>query len=471
VRARDARVQLVHRQAAVVLLLARGHRDDLLREHVERVARHDRRLDRALAHPLGEHRALEQVGAELREDAALADVADVVAGAADPLQPGGDRLRRLDLQHEVDGAHVDPQLQARGRDDAGDLARLQLLLDDEPLLARERAVMGARDLGRLAVLLPRKLVEPERQPLCAAAVVDEDDGGAVGLDELQQLRVHRRPDRTARGLAARERIHLGRRRRLGLDHRLDRHVDLQVERLAHAGVDDAAGAVGTDHEAADLLERVLRRGEADALHVALGTDERVQPLEREREVRAALRAGDRVDLVHDRPLHAAQHVARAAREHEVERLGRRDQHVGRLAQHLLALALRRVAGADRDADVGTDPLQRRAQVALDVVGEGLERRDVDEAGAALRTRVSPSGRRKRRPAVDVTREPVQPPQERRKRLSRAGRRRDQDVLAGRDRGPGLGLGLGRCGERTGEPVAYARREGGERVRRHRLRRA
>ena len=76
------------------------------------VARHDRRLDRALAHPPRDHRALQQVAAELGEDPAAADVADRVAGAADPLQAARHRLGRLDLDHEVDGAHVDAR--ARG---------------------------------------------------------------------------------------------------------------------------------------------------------------------------------------------------------------------------------------------------------------------------------------------------------------------------------------------------------------------
>ena len=187
----------------------RGHRDDLLREHVERVARHDGRLDLPLAHALGDHRALDQVGAELREDPALRRVADVVAGAADPLQPGGDRLRRLDLQHEVDRAHVDAQLEARGGDQARQLAGLQQVLDEQALLARQRAVVGARDR------LLGELVEPQREPLGAAAVVDEDQRRAVLAHQLQQLGVDRRPDRLARGLVAGalERVELDARRR------------------------------------------------------------------------------------------------------------------------------------------------------------------------------------------------------------------------------------------------------------------
>ena len=128
-------------------LLVGDHRDDVLGEHVERVARDHRLLDLAGAHPLGDDRALEQVGAELGEDPALGDGAELVSGAADPLDPAGHGLRRLDLDHEVDRAHVDPQLERGGGDEAGKLPRLEQLLDDLPLLAGERAVVGAGDLG------------------------------------------------------------------------------------------------------------------------------------------------------------------------------------------------------------------------------------------------------------------------------------------------------------------------------------
>ena len=129
-----------------VPLVQGRHRDQLLGEHVERVLRDHRLLDRAFAHAAGDDRALEQVGAELGEDAAARDVADRVAGATDPLQAAADRLRRLDLDHEVDGAHVDSQLQGRRRDQAGKLAGLEHLLDYRALLVGEGAVVGAGDL-------------------------------------------------------------------------------------------------------------------------------------------------------------------------------------------------------------------------------------------------------------------------------------------------------------------------------------
>ena len=192
----------------------------------------------------------------------------------------------------------------------GSVAGLELVLDDEALLARQRAVVGAGDLARLLPallrLLPRQVVQAQRDALGGAPVVHEDERRAVLADQAQQLRVDGRPDAAPRGLAAGDGVELE--RRVRLDHGLHGHVDAQVERLAHAGVDDGAVARGPDEEARHLVERPLRRREADALHVAtrlLG-----QPLQREREVGAALGLRHRVDLVDDHPL-ACRRRARA----------------------------------------------------------------------------------------------------------------------------------------------------------------
>ena len=300
---------------------------------------HHRGLDLGLAHPSRHHRALEQVRAELGEDAPAADVADRVAGTADPLQAAGHRLGRLHLDDQVHRAHVDPQLEARGGHQAGQLAGLEHLLHHRALLARQRAVV------RAGQLLAGHLVQAQGHPLGAAAVVDEHDRRLVLADELEQLGIDRRPDRAPRGLAAGQRIEVRGRRRIGLDHRLDRHVDLQVELLAHAGVDDAALPLRPDHEPADLLERVLGRRQPDALHVGAGGGG--EPLQRQRQVRAALGRGHGVDLVDDAPARALKQLLGLPGEHQVQRLGRGDEDVGRLAQHLLALALGRVAGAHR----------------------------------------------------------------------------------------------------------------------------
>ena len=61
----------------------------------------------------------------------------------------------------------------------------------------------------------------------------------------------------------------------------------EVELLADASVDELDLAPGAGHEPADLLERTLRRREADALERHL--DEPLEALQGERQVRPALR--------------------------------------------------------------------------------------------------------------------------------------------------------------------------------------
>ena len=111
-----------------------GGGDGLLGEHVERVRGDAQRLDRAPEHALGDDGGVQHVGAVLREDDAFRDLAHLVPGPADALQPAGDRWRRLDLHDEVDRAHVDAELEARGRDDAAESARLEVGLDECALL-------------------------------------------------------------------------------------------------------------------------------------------------------------------------------------------------------------------------------------------------------------------------------------------------------------------------------------------------
>ena len=341
-------------------LVHRAHRDDLLRDHVQRVPRVVRLLDRALQHPLHDDRRLEQVAPELREHLAAARLAHLVAGATDPLEPARDRTRRLDLDHEVDRAHVDPELERARRDDRLQRAALELVFDLEPLLARDRAVMGSSEL------LAGELVETRREALGQAARVDEHDRRTMRPDQLEHLGVDRRPDRRLRRRGPRRggsehRRHplrgLGHAREVG--HVLDRDDDLDLHRLAHPRVDDRHGAGSVrglpSEEPRDLLERTLGRGQADPLRRLVR--ELLEAFEREREVRAALGTGHRVDLVDDHPPDASQDLARLGGEHQVERLRRGDQDVGRSGLDPAALARRGVAGAHRDARL-VDVLRR-----------------------------------------------------------------------------------------------------------------
>ena len=148
-----------------------------------------------------------------------------------------------------------------------------------------------------------------------------------------------------------------------------------------------------------------------------------------------------------------QPLARVRRQQQEQRLGRGDQDVGRLRAGSARArwpACRRcgcaIAGVvHRDAlrlrDVG-DAGQRRAQVALDVDRQRLERRDVEHAAALL-------GRRRR-----LEHQPVEAPEKRGQRLAAAGRREDQRGLAARDRRPSELLRLASARETRGEPLAH-----------------
>ncbi len=422
--------QVVHRPA-----IHDRHRHELLGEDVERIARDLGRLDGAFMHPAGDDRAFEQVAAVLREDHALARGADLVPRPTDPLEAAGHAGRALDLDDEVHGAHVDAELEAGRGDQRGEPTGLELFLDLEPLLAGDAAVVGPDQL------LAGQLVEPLGETLGQPPAVGEDDRAAVAADQLEDARVDRRPDagphvaarrrRAARLLLERE--HLPERR-----HVVDRDDDLEVERLARAGIDDGDLAPGTDpaEEPRDRVERPLRGRQADALHGrrvgVRAIAERLESFEAEREVGAALGAGDGVDLVDDDVLHPAQDVARRAGQHQVERLGRGDQDVRRVAGDVAPVLGRRVAGPAGDRDAGNgltealrgqgDPGQRCSQVALDVVGQRLERRDVedpDEPGCLA------GGCR-----AGMGRQPVERPEEGGEGLAAAGRGVDQGVVAG-----------------------------------------
>ena len=313
------------------------------------------------------------------------------------------------------------------------------------LLARERAVVRPRDL------LLGQLVQPQREPLREPAVVDEDDRGAVLTDELEDGGIDRRPDRAAGLFHSAAHLHAVCQRghgqiggRTELAHVLDRNDHLEVELLARARVDELDLPLRARDEAADLGERALRRREADALEWSL--DQRLQSLERQRQVRATLRPGDRVHLVEDHRLDATQRLARLRGEKQEERFGSRDQDVRRRLLHPPPLVGRSVTGANADRELGAEAGERASQVALDVVVQRLQRRDVQEPEPLAGRRV----------------QPVDPDQEGRERLPRARRRLDEDVPAPGDRRPPELLRRGGAGERALEPLPRRGREGVER---------
>ena len=145
-------------------------------------------------------------------------------------------------------------------------------------------------------------------------------------------------------------------------------------------------------EAADLLERALRRREADPL---TGLSSSASRRSREsarwapRLVPATACTSSTITVSIARSVSRACEVSiRKSDSGVVIRMSG-----GRL-QQLAPLLLRRVAGADADAELGPDAGERPAQVALDVVVERLQRRDVEEAQPPAGRRVEPVDRRR-----------------------------------------------------------------------------
>ena len=81
----------------------------------------------------------------------------------------------------------------------------------------------------------------------------------------------------------------------------------EIELLPDARVDELDLAAAACDEPADLLHRPLRGRQGDALEGLF--DETLEPLQRKREMRSPLGAGDCVDLVEDHRLDAPQRLA------------------------------------------------------------------------------------------------------------------------------------------------------------------
>ena len=127
--------------------LQRTGRHGVLGEDVQRIGRHPHGFDLTGDHALHAHRAADQIGAVLGQQHAAGDFADLMAGPADPLQPAGHRRWGLDLDHEIDRAHIDPEFEARGCDDGPQPSGLEVVLDLGALLFGYRSMVcpGERD--------------------------------------------------------------------------------------------------------------------------------------------------------------------------------------------------------------------------------------------------------------------------------------------------------------------------------------
>ena len=149
------------------------------------------------------------------------------------------------------------------------------------------------------VLLAEALGEVARHALGEPAGVDEHERGAVRADELGDAVVHLVPDCSFDITASSgER---GSSSARSSSRAWPVSTIAQPRRVAPAPTRKRAiSSIGFC-----VADRPMRVGGSP--------HERLEPLEREREVRAALVAGDGVDLVDDHGAHRAQHLAAASR--------------------------------------------------------------------------------------------------------------------------------------------------------------
>ena len=236
-----------------------------------------------------------------------------------------------------------------------------------PGTAAARSVAGVRHV--LARALGPDLVHPGGEPFRAAPGVGEHQRRAVLGDQVDDALLDVRPDRRPGQRAGRG---AGQVEVVGSDARVPRrsdrsgtgHDDVDHDLLGRRRLDDDDGTPavlrasgrhpGTRRPRRPAGRwRTARSAGPDPGRRAV--EQRVEPFERHGEVRAALGAGDRVDLVDDHRPDARQPGPGAGREHQVERLGRRDEDVRRLRREGPALVRRGVAGADADRDVGQRP--------------------------------------------------------------------------------------------------------------------
>ena len=120
-------------------------------------------------------------------------------------------------------------------------------------------------------------------------------------------------------------------------HVLDRDDDLKLDLLRAGGLHHGHRPRPAE-ERGDLRRRPHRGRQPDPLRppgrrIRL---QRVEPLKRQRQVRAPLGPGDRVDLVHDDRLDPAQRLPRLRGEQQEQRFRGGDEDVGRLASRACA---------------------------------------------------------------------------------------------------------------------------------------
>ncbi len=242
--------------------------------------------------------------------------------------------RALDLDDEVDRAHVDPELErAAWRRWPGAGPALSSSSIAQPLLPGDAAVVGPDQL------LAGELVEPLGEPLGEAPAVDEHDRAAVRPDQLQDPRVDRRPDagpQVAAPAAGPPGCSSGGRTSpsaamssTGTTTWSSSGLRAPASTIGRRGRDRRRPGTGRSPRAAAAWRTARSAGGR-----GVGRRRPLKPFQAQGEVCAALGAARSRGPRPRSRLHAPEHLARRRGEHQVQRFGGRDQDVRRVAGDL-----------------------------------------------------------------------------------------------------------------------------------------
>ncbi len=217
--------------------------------------------------------------------------------------------------------------------------------------------------GEIVVVRPPQLLENEFR---LAAGVDEHQRGLVRLDQCVDFaqRMQRRmagPGQMLRGVE---------------------HGDVGLRaRLRHHQIGARRAARRLRHQkSAEIVRLGYRRRQPDG---GEPRRQREQPRQAERQQIAALRGDERMQFVEHDALERAEQIGRVGRRQQQRQLlGRGEQNVGRIAALALALRCRRVAGARLELHGEAHFAHRNFEVARDVHGKRLERRDIERVQAS-----------------------------------------------------------------------------------------
>ena len=345
------------------------------------------------------------------------------------------------MAHQVHRPHVNAEFERSGRYQNFHLAFFQLPLRLQAQLARQTSVM------RRHVFLTQSLSQLMGNAFGQPPRVHENQRRAVRVHQLHDALVNLVPH-----LVGGDRAQFG-----------GWNLDSEIERALVSNIHDHR--IGTPiprQEMRNLFDRLLGRGKPDAHRRSVS--QRLQPLQRKRQMHAPFVVGHGVNFIHNHGLHIAQDgAALLRRQQNVERLRRRNQNVRRALQHEPPVFHQSVARAHGRPDLRHQQpaisrhlqnfSQRDFKILLNVVAEGFERGNIENVGAVAQF-----------PGEGFADEAINACQKSGQRLARSRRSRDKSSVAGKNVRPALLLRFRRRREARREPFLNQRMSPGKRRR-------